>query len=276
MKAGTVALTAAIVAAFATVVWSRFSLQKRIRAVDSRMAAVTAEMEPIHSRCEVLEGLLAAVKEDLASVRDASTALSGTVASQAALISEGRGRVQQIDERLVEAREDANRRSSEIRAMLDEQVGETGAAGKRAAELAMQIERLEEQLEPLPAGTVLPWLPDQEGIPPGWLLCDGTRRTPDLRGLFLRGVGRFDEAGLYYEGAKMRSAGVHTHATDLNMSIYNLSRAIPSSPGDWLLLFDAGMGGSDPETLATHGSHVHQDEHVPLHFTVVFIMKESR
>ena len=73
----------------------------------------------------------------------------------------------------------------------------------------------------------------------------------------------------------MRPAGVHTHAIDVGRSVLSLSHTIPMSPGEGLLLFDTGSGESDPRPLATHGAHVHEDEHVPSHLTVVFIMKET-
>lgn len=51
-----------------------------------------------------------------------------------------------------------------------------------------------------PEGTILPYTGDLAKIPHGWVLCDGTNGTPDLRGRFLEGTGtntgEFKEAGL--------------------------------------------------------------------------------
>lgn len=41
----------------------------------------------------------------------------------------------------------------------------------------------------LPAGLILLWSGSQASIPSGWLLCDGTNSTPDLRGKFIIGAG---------------------------------------------------------------------------------------
>jgi hypothetical protein len=274
MKLGTVALTAAITAAFAAVFWSRSSLQERIREVDRHLAAVTDGFEPVHLRCEVLEGMLVEADGELAEVRREAADLSGTVASQAEFIAEGRQRLKLAEQRLTQALDDADRRSFEILATLDNQAQETGSVGKRIAELGLELQRVEQDVASLPAGAILPWLPDQGGLPQGWLICDGTRGTPDLRGLFLRGVGRLDEAGRYFESAKMGPAGLHSHATELSRNVYSLVRSRPKTVGDWLMLFDAGIGDNDPGVMASHGQHVHEDEHVPAHYTVVFIMKE--
>ena len=51
-----------------------------------------------------------------------------------------------------------------------------------------------------PEGTILPYTGDLAKIPHGWVLCDGTNGTPDLRGRFLEGTGtttgEFKQAGL--------------------------------------------------------------------------------
>ena len=51
-----------------------------------------------------------------------------------------------------------------------------------------------------PEGTILPYTGDLAKIPHGWVLCDGTNGTPDLRGRFLEGTGsysgEFKAAGL--------------------------------------------------------------------------------
>ena len=51
-----------------------------------------------------------------------------------------------------------------------------------------------------PEGTILPYTGDLAKIPRGWVLCDGSNGTPDLRGRFLEGTstetGKFKDAGL--------------------------------------------------------------------------------
>lgn len=47
-----------------------------------------------------------------------------------------------------------------------------------------------------PSGGIMLWFGSVASIPSGWLLCDGTNGTPDLRGVFLIGAG-----GAYTVGA---------------------------------------------------------------------------
>lgn len=41
----------------------------------------------------------------------------------------------------------------------------------------------------LPVGAIVLWSGAADQIPSGWLLCDGTQGTPDLRGRFVVGAG---------------------------------------------------------------------------------------
>lgn len=52
-------------------------------------------------------------------------------------------------------------------------------------------------LSAVPKGLVSMWSGTKATIPSGWLLCDGTNGTPDLRNKFIRGIGtgETDEAG---------------------------------------------------------------------------------
>ena len=57
----------------------------------------------------------------------------------------------------------------------------------------------------LPAGMILLWHGAIADIPSGWLLCDGTLGTPDLKNSFVRGA--FDEPSVGVTGG----SGLHTH-----------------------------------------------------------------
>ena len=51
----------------------------------------------------------------------------------------------------------------------------------------------------MPVGTILPYIGNLDDISHGWVLCDGTNGTPDLRNRFLEGSTEariFIEAGL--------------------------------------------------------------------------------
>lgn len=49
--------------------------------------------------------------------------------------------------------------------------------------------------ESVPAGVIVLWCGILAAIPAGWLLCDGTNGTPDLRALFIRGAADGAEPG---------------------------------------------------------------------------------
>ena len=40
----------------------------------------------------------------------------------------------------------------------------------------------------LPMGSIILWYGEQNTIPKGWVICDGTQSTPDLRGRFVVGT----------------------------------------------------------------------------------------
>lgn len=56
----------------------------------------------------------------------------------------------------------------------------------------------------LPYGAILLWKGGSDALPPGFVLCDGTRGTPDLRDRFVIGAGALQQPG-------DRGDGNHTH-----------------------------------------------------------------
>lgn len=90
----------------------------------------------------------------------------------------------------------------------------------------------------VPSGVIVMWSGVVADVPAGWLLCDGTNGTPDLRGRFIVGAG-----GEYTPGSKGGAAEVtlskdqlpahahtflgeaHTHQGTINMSSLECSEA---------------------------------------------------
>ena len=283
MKATTVVFGAALLAAFAAILWSRSSLQRRIGEFETRLTTLTGEVEPIRERhgaleerCQGLELRADADSRLVADLDRAAADLRGDIASHDGLLAENAGRIREVRESLSLSLDEESQRASETRALLEDHLLGAVDPDATVTELGLRLARLEERLEVVPAGAILPWLPDEWGVPPGWLRCDGSAGTPDLRGLFLRGAGSTAEAGLFHEAAQMQPAGAHSHGTREGWNIDGVLQGQPRSAGDWRVLFDAKSGDSDPVALASHGSHTHEDEHVPTHYTVAFIMKERR
>lgn len=211
---------------------------------------------------------------DLEQLAGAIDHLSGAVSDQDQRLASGRQYTERVQAEIGVARAEARARTDELRIERAADAAGIAERERRLSEFEQALAGLNEQWDSMPNGTILPWLPSAGRVPNGWVVCDGSRGTPDLRGLFLRGAG-YEAAGSYQPAGMMQPAGLHAHATQVNRSIYNLSRATPKEPGDWLILFDAGSLEADHEEQAAHGFHVHEDEHVPEHFTVVFLMKEN-
>lgn len=71
----------------------------------------------------------------------------------------------------------------------------------------MELEQMKASL--VPSRTIMLWSGIAEAIPSGWLLCDGTKGTPDLRDRFICGAGSGGpQAGTQGE------ADSHTHVVD--------------------------------------------------------------
>src|ERR1019366_1442705 len=59
--------------------------------------------------------------------------------------------------------------------------------------LSLPVRRIIVAFSPLPTGTILAWNGEGE-LPRGWQVCDGEHGTPNLSGLFLKGVTDRSEA----------------------------------------------------------------------------------
>jgi len=273
MRNVVIGVVALLTVGLASIMWSRSSLLSAVGRLEARLTEVDSGFEPVHERCELFAGQLAESAEALDALRirsddlaDESDVLAGKLAAERVRIA---GMSAQIDD----VHDEIPKLNAVLQAQIEQESAKLAAIEEAHRELVDAVTGLERLEQPLPAGTILPWMPGGRSIPPGWLLCDGSAGTPDLRGRFLRGAGSTFDAGNYRDSGAMAASGVHSHATDENRSIYFLSRSTPKSPGDWLLLFDFGINSQSPAELAKHGSHVHEDEHVPDHFTVMFIMK---
>lgn len=69
----------------------------------------------------------------------------------------------------------------------------------------------------VPLGTVMAWYGNINNKPPGWIACDGTNSTPDLRGRFVLGV-----SSTYYFGAHA-DVQPHSHGVTTNQATISTS-----------------------------------------------------
>lgn len=148
--------------------------------------------------------------------------------------------------------------------------------------------------EILPQGTIVMWSGSIASIPLGWLLCDGTNGTPDLRDKFIIGA-RQDLSGTArtnLTGSLTQSGGTPTLIGVSGIHVLTISE-IPAhshplssyymatkgatrgwadyEPGGWTTTFSTG---ETPYTDSIGGGvgHTHSTE-IPPYYALAFIMK---
>jgi hypothetical protein len=153
----------------------------------------------------------------------------------------------------------------------------------------------------IPSGAVVMWHGLLVNIPAGYLLCDGTSGTPDLRDKFLKGAPSGDNPGVT-GGAPTHNHADHAAQAHANLAVSNhaaLSHAgaavaahsqIPELGfgGSNFYIIDVGQNGhtlssqGDDHAVRTHTvtqasdhaaeAHVAAN-HEPPYYTVVFLRK---
>ena len=131
----------------------------------------------------------------------------------------------------------------------------------------------------VPPGGIIMWSGSIASIPSGWLLCDGTKGTPDLRDRFIVGAGT--ESGSAVSGTAARSggsttSGAHTlttpeipaHAHNIKTdagagAIWTIAMVGPARAAGNTYYADAAGGG---------GAHTHAGT-IPPYYALAFIMK---
>jgi microcystin-dependent protein len=124
----------------------------------------------------------------------------------------------------------------------------------------------------LPKGMIVMWSGQKNNIPGGWVLCDGTNETPDLRDRFLVGAGgkySVNEKG-GFESITLNASQIPSHSHSFSVGIYKESVTdagwafTPHSPG--------AEGGYKNGTTGQSGSD-QPHENRPPYFALCFIMK---
>jgi hypothetical protein len=117
-------------------------------------------------------------------------------------------------------------------------------------------------------GLIVMWSGALTEVPPGWALCDGTQRTPDLRDRFIVGA-RGDYAGVpktTLEGDATQSGGsvTHTHTFTTNGHLHGTKSGGP---------FEGSVGTIDIVSAKDSGT-TNGPNTVPVpYFALAFIMK---
>lgn len=110
----------------------------------------------------------------------------------------------------------------------------------------------------VPRGLISIWSGSLSNVPPGWVVCDGTGGTPDLRDRFVLGAGSI--AGVGDVGGRTR----HDH------SAVTIPGSVPT------IRVDDNSGGTDfdiPDIRQQMAVVVAESTHMPPFYAILFIMK---
>lgn len=113
----------------------------------------------------------------------------------------------------------------------------------------------------VPAGTIVAWA-GKGIVPNGWAVCNGDGGTPDLRGMFLKGVGTLKETGKDPNGSN-----THSHTAIANPTEMGHPQG-----------YTAGTSKGNDDSVWTRQLHNHpvavsSAGNLPPNFRVVYIMK---
>lgn len=121
----------------------------------------------------------------------------------------------------------------------------------------------------LPAGVILAWSGSVATIPSGWLLCDGTSGTPDLRDRFIVGAGNLYGVGAA-GGSKDAVVVSHTHTvnvTDPGHTHPYVDRYHHESSGSLGGASSTAASGGHNGGLGTNGTDSDNDTYLTLNAT---------
>lgn len=134
----------------------------------------------------------------------------------------------------------------------------------------------------LPAGVILMWHGLTANIPNGWLLCNGTSGTPDLRDRFVKGAPVATEAGATGGAATHTHTGHSAHAVTQPSDHAADVSGTPSATTDATLVGTAVASSTHTHTtpllahagaaVDAHSAHDTPDSKPPW-FEILFIMK---
>lgn len=115
----------------------------------------------------------------------------------------------------------------------------------------------------IPSGGIIIWSGAADAVPAGWVVCDGTNNTPDLRGRFVLGGGGSRAVG--------STGGAETHKLTVSeMPSHGHSLSIGGGASGTRLA-TASTGSNSISTGVVGGSAAHSI--MPPYYVLCYIMK---
>ncbi len=121
----------------------------------------------------------------------------------------------------------------------------------------------------VPSGGIIMWSGSTASIPSGFVLCDGTNGTPDLRNKFIVGAGSTyavaatGGATTHTHVASVPDSGAHTHGVPAN------NYTAPGAGGTAMM-----VGANTYSSTHSHASvTVDSPNHLPPYYALAYIMK---
>ena len=166
----------------------------------------------------------------------------------------------------------------------------TAAAGTNTTQIATTAFVTTAAATRIPAGVIVMWSGSVASIPAGWLLCNGTSGTPDLRDRFVVGAGSIYTPG-NTGGSSDAVVVSHTHtASTTNAGTHNHNIEVGSYGGGPLTgEVQGSLGGpiayqTNTNKIFTAGDHNHAvtvnasgvsgtNANLPPYFALAYIMK---
>lgn len=133
----------------------------------------------------------------------------------------------------------------------------------------------------VPSGGIILWSGSIASIPPGWVLCNGSNGTPDLRNRFIVGAHSDGSTGVTFNadtGAISGNYGpgntggeVAHQLTELEMPSHSHPYAANRGGSDYGCCNPANGSPNNGTTSATGGDDYHENR--PPYFALAYIMK---
>lgn len=135
----------------------------------------------------------------------------------------------------------------------------------------------------VPKGIITLWYGTSGSVPSGWLMCDGTNDTPDLRSLFVLGASVDGDVGITGGSAVhnhacpgLNSTGAHTHSISDNSGGNSTTTSAASNSGAYNAStgHDHNFSGtSDSEKAHSHSVADSQNSSsLPPYYKLFYIM----